>query len=210
MVLVPSSSRRLARRQAAISATRPSFTRLASPTCGRRKVRTSKCDSTRQTRRALAWKAKGLPRGMSINSTTGVISGQPQYDQAGSHPVQLTATSKRHTHSVSLNWIVRDANRWEWIDEQYDRVGEPLKVRLLAHDAIGNSLTYRFDGLPPGVTFDEKVGFVGKVKSGREGKYKVTASVTGGNGTDTTTFQWTVFAESRAARGICDQRHVHS
>ena len=49
------------------------------------------------------------------------------------------------------------------------------------------------------MTFDEKVGFVGKVKSGREGKYKVTASVTGGNGTDTTTFQWTVFAESRAA-----------
>jgi len=154
---------------------------------------------TPNARGPLTWRADGLPRGLSINAVTGLISGRAQYDQAGSHPVRLTATSKRgHTHTVKFDWVVRDTKRWEWIDDQYHRVGEPLKVKFQAHDAIGNKLTYKFDGLPPGVEFDEKVGFVGKVKAGGEGKYKVTASVTGGNATDTTTFPWTVFAESRA------------
>lgn len=152
---------------------------------------------TPNARGPLAWKATGLPRGLSVHPATGVLSGRPQYDQAGDHPVRLTATSpKGDRHTVSFTWVVRDTNRWRWIDDQAHRVGERVAVPAGAKDEVSNDLTYTFAGLPPGISFDPKVGFVGQVKPGGEGPYEVTASVTGGNATDQQTFRWLVLAES--------------
>jgi hypothetical protein len=154
---------------------------------------------TPHAKAALAWRAKGLPRGLLIDRQTGVISGRPQYDQAGKHPVDLTATSKRgDTYTASFIWIVDDTNRWPWVDDQYHRVGEPVKLPARCKDVIGNALTYRFENLPPGISFDEQFGFIGTPTADAKGKYKVTAFVTGGGATDQISFPWTVVPTTRS------------
>jgi hypothetical protein len=59
-------------------------------------------------------------------------------------------------------------------------------------------LTYRFENLPPGITFDEKVGFTGTPTADAKGKYQVKASVTGGGATDQISIPWTVVPTTRS------------
>lgn len=53
---------------------------------------------------AVAWKDKGLPSGVSINATTGLIYGRPTV--AGSYSSTLTATNGTSKSTVSIVWTV--------------------------------------------------------------------------------------------------------
>jgi hypothetical protein len=158
---------------------------------------------TPNARGPLTWAASGLPRGLAIDPRTGVIAGRPQYDQAGDHPVELTARAGNgDRHSVGFTWVVRDTPRWPWVDDQVHRVGEPVRVPAAAHDEVGNRLTSKVHGLPPGVKYEDGVGFVGAAAPGADGTYHVTAQVTGGGATDRLTFRWAVIPADRAAAAI--------
>ena len=160
----------------------------------------------------LVWAAKGLPRGLSISASTGLISGRVSYDQAGSHPVVLTATSARgDTYSVKFSWKVSDTQRLDWIDDQFHRVGEKVRIPFRTHDEIGNPLSFTFVGLPPGVRFDERFGFVGRIEDGADGHYETKAYVNGGNATDCRTFSWKVYSEERVVAVFAiNDTFVHS
>jgi hypothetical protein len=53
----------------------------------------------------LTYSAVGLPSGLSINSSTGLISGTP--DQLGTHSVTVTATDTTSAkNSATFNWTI--------------------------------------------------------------------------------------------------------
>jgi len=58
----------------------------------------------------ISWSSTGLPAGLTLDPTTGVISGNPT--AAGTYPVTLTVTDSSPTaltHSVSLNLVINGA-----------------------------------------------------------------------------------------------------
>ena len=146
---------------------------------------------------AITWSATGLPDGLSIDSDTGEITGQPEYYDAqtngGNWDVALTATDTNgDTDTLEFTWVVSDVNRLDWIDDQVSRVGVLAMNNFEAHDAIGNTLTYEADGLPDGLSLDSYGYIEGSMNGSDLGDYHVTVDVTGGGATDERDFIWTV------------------
>lgn len=54
----------------------------------------------------VVWSATGLPSGLSINSTTGDITGTPASGTAGTHAVTVTVTTPDGTDTATLNLTV--------------------------------------------------------------------------------------------------------
>ena len=52
------------------------------------------------------WSASGLPAGLSINTTTGLISGTLAYDEAGSYSVHVSATDGELSDTTSFTWTI--------------------------------------------------------------------------------------------------------
>ena len=59
----------------------------------------------------LTYSATGLPPALTINATTGVISGTLSYTSAGTHAVTVTATDGTLAASESFTWTVTNVNR---------------------------------------------------------------------------------------------------
>lgn len=153
---------------------------------------------------SLTWTSTGLPTGLSLNSSTGVISGRAQYDQAGAHSVTLTATGgDGDTFTQDLTWNVSDVNRLFWQDNIFSQAGQVVVLNTMANDQIGNTLTYTMTGLPNGITIDSSTGLYSGYP-GQDtypnvdtsvGEYDVTLTVTGGGATDVRAFHWTVVSK---------------
>src|SRR6202030_161192 len=57
----------------------------------------------------VSFSATGLPPALTLNATTGVISGMLSYASAGIHLVTVTASDGTLTASQSFTWTVTDA-----------------------------------------------------------------------------------------------------
>ena len=59
----------------------------------------------------LTFSASGLPSGLAVNATSGVISGTLSYTSAGSFTVTATVSDGSMSHSRTLTWTVTNTNR---------------------------------------------------------------------------------------------------
>src|SRR6202041_2288588 len=57
----------------------------------------------------LTYSATGLPGGISVNPSTGLLSGTLSYTSAGTYPVTVTASDGTLAASQSFTWTVTDA-----------------------------------------------------------------------------------------------------
>ncbi len=140
----------------------------------------------------LAYSAKGLPAGLSMDST-GQISGTPT--TAGVSAVSVTAkTSSGVTGSVSFSWNVGGAITVSSPGTQSTVAGSPVDLRIQAVDSTaGQTPAFSATGLPPGVSISASGLITGW--PARAGTYPVTVKATDTAGdAGSASFTWTVGA----------------
>lgn len=147
---------------------------------------------------SLSYAATGLPAGLSISSSTGVISGTPT--KAGSSTVTVTGTdSTGPTGSATFTWTISPVNANTVTvtspGNQTGTVGTAASLQIKATDsASGQTLTYTASGLPAGLSISSSTGLISGTPT-TAGSPSVTVTATDTTGASgSATFTWTIDA----------------
>jgi hypothetical protein len=153
-----------------------------------------------------------LPPSLSLNPTTGVISGTISYDgyKGSAYAVEITVTDGANPTTISFNWTVTETNRPPQVTSPGNKSnteGETVSVLVNASDLDGNSLTFDVTGLPDGLDFSpvdaDTIEISGTIShlayTGAPYTVTVTATDDGTPNEDgTAVFTWTVSDDNRA------------
>ena len=97
----------------------------------------------------LTYSASGLPAGVTIDSTSGLISGTPT--QSGFCLATVTASDTTYSASQTFGWSVAGAIQLTDPGSQLSYTGTTVSLQLQATDSLsGATLTYSASGLPSG------------------------------------------------------------
>jgi hypothetical protein len=150
----------------------------------------------------LTYSAPALPTGLVINPATGMISGTLSYTSAGNYPVRATVSDGTLTASRDFTWTVTNLNRAPLLTavaNQTNAENAMVTLPLVATDPDGDALTYSATVLPAGLTIAPTTGVIsGTLSYLSERSYVVTATVSDGTASRSTTFTWTVTNLNRA------------
>jgi hypothetical protein len=139
--------------------------------------------------------AKGLPSGLSIDKTTGIISGILAVgDDSGSpFTVTVTATDSHGVQaSITFTWNVGPALALVNPGTQSNDEGDAVSVQITAQKGYTPS-GFLATGLPPGLSIDAQTGLIsGTIDPRGEGTYTVTITPANNGGQGSVTFQWDV------------------
>jgi hypothetical protein len=147
----------------------------------------------------LTYSATGLPAGLSINATSGVISGNPS--TAGVSNVTVTVSDGEDSAATSFSWTLVDPNAAPSITNPGDQSGETgtaVNLPISASDANGDSLTYSATGLPAGLSINASTGVITGNPT-TAGVSNVTVTVSDGEDSAATSFSWTITFVDTAA-----------
>ena len=158
---------------------------------------------------ALTYAASGLPRGLSIASSTGVISGIPT--TVGTYNVTATVTNTaKLSASQSFTWSILNQPTSNSTSQSPSLLnpgnltnveGQSVSVQLGATDPGGLALQYAANGLPPGLSIASSTGRISG-KPTAVGTYSVTARVTNTLTLSASqSFTWTIQAPSSPGNG---------
>jgi hypothetical protein len=144
----------------------------------------------------LTFSATNLPPGLTIDATTGVISGTLTGQSAGNYTVAVSASDGTNVGHASFTWAVADVTTpvvTPPADQSGDEDSAVSGVFVTATDADGDTLTFGATNLPPGLTINPTTGEItGTLAAGSAGTYTVTVSASDGFNTGTANFTWTV------------------
>ncbi|HVS40443.1 MAG TPA: putative Ig domain-containing protein, partial [Gemmataceae bacterium] len=145
---------------------------------------------------SLSYGATGLPPGVSINSTSGVISGSIGATDSSSGPyaVTITASDATDSASTSLTWNVSHLSVTNPGD-QINAEGDAVSLQVNAADNAADMLLFSAAGLPNGLSIDPNSGLITGIAAAGDamnGPYNVTVSAAGGGGADSQSFTWTI------------------
>ncbi|MGZ4724644.1 MAG: Ig-like domain-containing protein, partial [Ilumatobacteraceae bacterium] len=121
---------------------------------------------------SLTYTASGLPTGVSINTSSGLISGTIAFDAAGSHTVTVTASDGALSASTIFDWAVGTTNRAPVAtDTAVTGIQDSwIAISLTATDSDNDSLIYAvttqpahgtLTGTAPNLTFMPSSGYHG-------------------------------------------------
>ena len=155
----------------------------------------------------LKYAATGLPPGLSISATTGLITGTIGYTGATSspYPVSITVSDDNGVTTGAtdtFSWIVTNTNQPPTFDQNLpdrtDGDGSVISLNSHATDGDGQAVTYSATGLPTGITVNSATGLIsGTIGANAHvsSPYSVTINASDDNGVTvgaTDTFTWTV------------------
>lgn len=147
---------------------------------------------------ATSFGATGLPNGLGVNASNGLVSGTPT--QAGISAVSLSATNAGGTGTRSLTLMISPAEPPPPVITSQTAVQGVSGAPFLYHIEATNSPTsYGAEGLPSGLTLNATTGVItGTLPSPRV--YSITLTATNAKGTASKTLALTV--TSGAIQGL--------
>jgi subtilase family serine protease len=158
-------------------------------------------DSTAAT---LTYRASGLPGGLSINSTTGLITGTTT--TVGQFPVTVTASdASGASATAAFTWTVTTVApppvqvTITNPGAQSTPVRTAVTLQIRATDSSGAALSYRAVGLPAGLAINASTALISGVPTAA-GNSTVTITAADPSGFSAgTTFSWTVTSSTAPA-----------
>jgi hypothetical protein len=140
------------------------------------------------TNNPTSYNAVGLPAGLSVNTSTGLISGTPT--AAGTYSVTISATNAGGTGSATLTLtvVIPPPPVITSATTANGTVGFPFSYQITA---TNNPTSFDATGLPPGLTVNTSTGLISGTPT-TAGTYTVTISATNAGGTGTATLTVTV------------------
>jgi hypothetical protein len=167
----------------------------------------SATDSTSGT---LSYSALGLPPGLSINATTGAITGTVAVGDSGIGVFEPTIIASDGTYSASTDfeWDVNAPVTITDPGAQANTVGDVVTLPIQASGS--GTLTYAAAGLPIGLSIDTATGVIsGTIGSSAAsiGTFSTTVTVNDGSNTATDTFSWQVRSAWWRSTATIRRRH---
>lgn len=152
----------------------------------------------------ITFSAANLPKGLSINANTGLISGIPGYNASSGNPynVSVTATDDDGAFgNTSFTWTINNRNGPPKVTNPGDRTnteGQSISLQIQASDPDGDELHYIATNMPEGLSIDLQTGLISGMISTLASvgsPYAVTIEVIDDGSptlSDSITFQWIV------------------
>ena len=153
----------------------------------------------------LSYIATGLPAGLTINATTGVISGTPT--TVGNSSTSVTVQDGRGGSAVAnFSWVIQaPANLPPTIvtpAAQTSTQGQALVLAISASDPNNDTLSYSATGLPAGLAINATSGVISGTPTAVASTTTVVTVQDGRGGVATATFVWAVQAQANRAPTI--------
>jgi hypothetical protein len=148
------------------------------------------------TTQTLTYSATGLPSGLSINTSNGLISGTVANLDANNSPYSVTVTASDGTHNANqtFNWTVTHVLLTD-PGQQINAQGSAASLQIQATDPDNDHLTYGASGLPSGLSINTSTGLISGTISNTAGAgspYTVNLTAADATHTATQTFTWSV------------------
>src|SRR5438477_5675069 len=148
------------------------------------------------TNNPTSYNATGLPAGLSVNTTTGVISGTPAAgtDAGSPYSVTISATNSGGTGSATLTLTINPPPP-PVVQPPLSATGQVGVAFSYTITATNNPTSYNATGLPAGLSVNTSTGVIsGTPATGTDAgtPYSVTISATNSGGTGTATLTLTI------------------
>lgn len=144
------------------------------------------------------------PAGMSIESSTGLIQWQVQYEDAGQHGVEIEVSDEKgESVRQTIALRVENVNRMPEFISKPDtsiQLGKPFRYRLQAEDADWNDLTFRLLSAPEGMVLDRDTQTLHwSGSSVKQGRFDVVVELSDGEAKQQQRFALNVLSPSAIA-----------
>ena len=139
----------------------------------------------------LTYGAVGLPGGLSVNASTGAISGTVSVGAAADGPYSVTLLAEDGTYfgETSFTWNVNSPVSITTPADQTNNAGDTVSLAINASGS--GTLSYSATGLPAGLAINSSTGAItGTISDG--GSFQPTVTVGNGTYSAAATFSWTV------------------
>jgi PGF-pre-PGF domain-containing protein len=151
---------------------------------------------------AIEYSASMLPEGSSFDTSSGAFIWMPGFDDAGTYPVEFTATANDLSDSENVTITVNNVNhdpKLLNIKSQTVNEGSILEFTIGASDPDGDTLEFGMNGLPPEATLNAVTGEFSWTPDYEDAKvYDVEFSVSDGSLSDSENITITVTNVNRA------------
>ena len=150
------------------------------------------------TSQVLTYTESGLPPGLSIDPTTGVISGTPTTATGSPFTVHVTATDTTGASgSATFTWTIHNVVTVTNPGNQSDRAGTPFSLTMSATDSNPGITSFAWTKtgtLPPGLSLNPDSGVISGTPTTAVGSpFTVNVTATDSTGaSDTVTFSFTI------------------